>query len=1510
MSEYYRQGNRKFYKRNYVDALEKITPEIYISEDLALSGTEQNPVDELIATHTRAATYISDILSISSIPDSNTENCNNISGISKFFIKQNAYTDITTENFERAIMQPLGSSITSFSTSGEFQDFLSATLLPKIVCASESDDSVLTANISTLSALTGDSSVSSVHDYLTEALGWFYFLNQEATRWDPSSYVLENLPRVFNGDSLTTLDGVKGFENHLWKNDLPAWSSYRILPEQYILNAPEDNQGTYTSGTQKLDALITLVDTVYSDLYIDRADTRVLEAFDTVISGGYLSEDRVSKGPFRKFQNLMGQAMADYTDGIEGIGRLMDISKANRLELVELANLLGWKLRGSDETKWRVQLSNVVDIYKQSGTFASIQAALNNLVTNNILDLSGRVFELYESYLPFLIWYALATDSPLFKSMKTWTYSRSKAAGLDTYSTSSLEENLQIVTDNILFKLWKDHPENFIFDGKRWDPPRLYKLNAFGEMGDLYTTYNQDSMKPFQVYLYGDPVYYYKRKEARDVGRIVEFDAALSYGPLGYGVYLEGEDLPAYGEGSYLKAVGDLDFVFSYRGHYNYPVPPFEEVKYFKDCTITLSLAEDLAEHLVCYGVSREFAEQVKNYIITFGASDSTPLRSLNEFLMLSKDKQIAPNYNDVILNGTTYQKDVLALWSGKSSHLFVEFEDTDFDFTKTNLEIDSVYALQETSRVLNEFTPAHAIARVNLATSSDDEAYDYSATTWDYTSVEKQEDTQEYPSSSVISNFEMSGSQMRFNSGGGDFGLLGSNDGVSGNTTIRRDRGTDAYDSLYQNPAQYISGSINRRALRRRHTRGVLPKGGYYDRTGFNGPVAFDASVVETSTENSLGELTLGYIPSAGKFHPVVDPVNISGVWDKCENLDSPRNFSGVDTSNTFPYRGLSSVALNNNEKIPELSPSTTHYVDRGQLPEVYWAMHKMVEEQALAYATDIYTENAENYAEDDYWKNISLSLANSAIDAGYISTLYSLYTDYEFGRGLHKLFDDYSHHFTHELGATFEDKTGANIFAHVFGKALYNIDFEIDGSAAGNYVASSYGSAVAIDNNSGSGILDESGDGTYVASSVSDIVPSTKPELRNPHILSGIEFVATSGSSQRNKFYIYRVDSSLDTQLADPYFTNNTTIEMRSFDGLPRIRFDLSSYGDNPNLLVRDHKFKLNLKGLIGNDYSNKLGGGKVGVWIHTDERDGYIWSWTGRNKWELHKEEDLTIDQVKQELAVIKNYPVKEIDRDCLIHKLPEYSSRAIDLLDLREEWLEDFEINFDTRNYTIHNNYEHLDVIPVPNEYYKREELVHRDEDTNYIIEIFLLPDSNNDNYFLLDEITLEDSTMKERSGKPLGFGDKTNNTPLRRFVKEKISYLSKRELRAVLKFFKGLTGQAAGIYSTLLGSRDATQTSGTQEQQGGSRLNYKVIPELGAYTKATSKNGIYTGVGIANGGVVPKEEGLPVEGDPPPGAPENLTVASEGDGYVTLQWDPPPLDSDIASYQVYSSTVDR
>ena len=55
----YTPNPRKFYKSNFVELIDLITPEVYQTEDLKLSGTDVNPVSQVINSHLNAANQIS-----------------------------------------------------------------------------------------------------------------------------------------------------------------------------------------------------------------------------------------------------------------------------------------------------------------------------------------------------------------------------------------------------------------------------------------------------------------------------------------------------------------------------------------------------------------------------------------------------------------------------------------------------------------------------------------------------------------------------------------------------------------------------------------------------------------------------------------------------------------------------------------------------------------------------------------------------------------------------------------------------------------------------------------------------------------------------------------------------------------------------------------------------------------------------------------------------------------------------------------------------------------------------------------------------------------------------------------------------------------------------------------------------------------------------------------------------------------------------------------------------------
>jgi len=1461
---------RKYYKTNFVELIELITPEVYRTEDVLLSGTEVNPVSQVINAHLNVASNISTVIPLSGVANSQTSALGNISGISQYFVKQNELTKINPYLFESKILLPLSTTLSNYDTSGEFNDYLSGTLLPIIIPPSLTQVDPLQANMITLSSLTGDANASSVHNYLVDALGWMYFLNTSADGgldYSPSSYVLSSLNSLYMGKTLETIDGVKGLTEYLWRNN-ETCSFGGYIPADFISGTAdgitESSAGvipTYTSGTQKLEALQTLMDVVYSPLYIDEQDYTVKDAFDSYIDASLQLEDKTSKGPYRKFNSLMGYEFADISNQIDNIGLIYDIENVKGEHLQYIADLIGFKLRGHSPSKWRHQLRLALDLYKQSGTIAAIQAAINALIVDSVFDVSGKVQELWESYIPLLIWYALGTESPLFKNLNTWTPGLATQAGVFTYSTSSLDENLKIVVDSIMMDLYKAFPDNFLFHGKKFSVPEFWEVDNDGCKTKLYTVVGEPGMKQFHIHAIDSPGYQAYKQDAKLFGEGNAFEAATGFGALGSGVYMAGADHPVTGERPiYLKPEGDLNFLFNYRGRVNYPLPPFEEVKYYKDSTVTADLVSLVVERLKCFNVKESFADEVGNYILSSAVTDDSDLGTLNEFLMLFSSVQVPSNFNDVMLSISDYEKNLLNLWNGKSSHLFINFKDTDFDFAKTTLEGDSKYALYEAARVAREFSPAHAITRVNLTASAED-YFSTSSAKWEYLGFDKDDTRASYTSASVLANFEWSGTAMTFAQGGGD-GNQDSSGGRDGANTFKRPQADQIIDNLLSSVNHVPSlNSVPRRALRRRNLKYLLPQEGYYDRTGFNGPVSYDPSTLEESLPSSLGELTLGYVASAGKFYPVVDPVNPSGVWHECEKLESSRQFSGVYTSATFPYRGLS--ALGSNNKMPEVAAATARYVDRGQVPELYITMHKLFESKAYDYANEQIKLDTSGFDADAYWKNNLQSFANQAIASGFVLNSFADYENFSFGTGLQKTHRDYCKYFAkHPLGLNEAAKTGGNIFAQVFGNGLFNCDFALGGSAVGNMIAPTPGSASSINIRN---VWNETADGTFIASSDGQsVVPLSgtwtsgninNADYRNPAILSGIEFCDISGAPSANQFTIFKLDSSNAVPGMENYLVNNSVVKCKSVGGLPRLRFDLSSYGDRRNYFIKDHKFKLDIKALVAEENSPILGGGKLGVWIHTQPVSGVMWTWTPKQKWEVIRDTRISLPGVKNLLSHIYDFVLKTPDPVDEIYCLGNISdsSEVINnntLKNLKDKYFETFTIEFDTRNFTIHNNYEYLDIIPIEDDIYQITEQVNRD-DTNYIVEVFFIPNNNPTKYLLIDSIELEDVTQRDQAAIGTGHGVATSGIPFRPFVTEDKLYLDKEQLRDVLKFYNGLAGLGTGVYATTLASRDATITSGTLELSGGSRLNYRIQPDwTNLVTKQTNYNN-YTNVELDN-----------------------------------------------------------
>jgi hypothetical protein len=450
--------NRQYHKSNYSDALKYIIPNLYFEEDYALKDKQIDILDQIINSHLNVIGNISSIINVSSIPGSIYSSLNTAEGISKFFVKQNNLTNISIDDFEKLILLPLNNSFRNFNSSSQFSDYLKNTLLPGI-----------RLNKPTLDFLDGGS-VSANHDYLVTNLSWLYFLNLSgppSLTYNPSSFVHDILiENTYNAKTINLNDAMRGLSYYIWKNYLtkPAWQSLNILPNDFTPLSSITNT-TWTSGTQQLEKLCTLIDVVYSPLYIDDGDVKVKDAINDYLNTSYLLTDKKLQGPFLKLLKAFSFAFADYSNQVDRLEILNDLDNCPDDYLPLLADLIGWNLFGTDPGRWRLQLANAVNIYKMVGTKKSIQFIANSVFGQDVFNVSSNIFELWESYVPYLIYYALATESSLLKDFTTWNSQLANNLGCG-FSFSSMDDNLKYCTDKIIKDLVYQFNSQFLLNSK------------------------------------------------------------------------------------------------------------------------------------------------------------------------------------------------------------------------------------------------------------------------------------------------------------------------------------------------------------------------------------------------------------------------------------------------------------------------------------------------------------------------------------------------------------------------------------------------------------------------------------------------------------------------------------------------------------------------------------------------------------------------------------------------------------------------------------------------------------------------------------------------------------------------------------------------------------------------------------------------------------------------------------------------------------------------------------
>lgn len=1457
-------NQQQYFKRNYADAIRKIIPKFYFSDEQQISGSHVSFPNQLINSHILANKNLERILPVSSLVDDvNLSSLGTPSGFAKHFYKTQPPAQINADDFQRNILGPLNKKLTDYGTSQAFVDYVSGTFLPSIPMVYTGHHA--TDNLATLTASAFANDSSGTYKYLVENLGWVYFLNRlgpaavpgAPTPFDPSTALPELLVNtVWKGGSIVLQDTLSIYQEHLWKNQPHFGVTDNVVPLDYV-SSVATSEATYTSGTQVVDRLKTLVEIVYSPHFLDSTDNKVESAFTNFFATssinieGALIDTQEEAGPLKRFIDSISFAIADRVTEQAELNVLYDIGKCPEEFLELLGELIGWKFIGSNIDKWRVQLRNAVDIYKMKGTKRSIEYLLDTLFSTGVFrSPTQNLSELWESYVPDLIYYALATSSAAFANFDTYTPALAKQFGVPRYDALSLDNNIKMLVDKILFDLVREFPNSFFLGGKRFPGPQLLLVpegadglqDALPYTGPYYIKVNSEGEVR---YFAGDA----PNPEAGEAEEIVTQELVFAYDP---------------------------NFVFQYRGDIQY-IPPYEKRQYYMPTKITSGMLERINYYLRCYGVDKNFANAVTNYIEdnTIRTLDSDT--AINSFLIFTKEKKYAPNY-DVVLKNVTAERtpdpvSLLPLWNGKSSHFIINFDASSFDFESEALNSTSKYGLTAVIRVLNQVIPAHAIPEILLSVSNVADSLDAIA---DNPCQEWRPNFDDvYQGSSTVTTGWATCAV--------DMADLAVAAGLQPNRFKRTDVDNINDLMLSGDGTSFVTrGAAPRNSLRRRNLKNLLPENKLFTRNGRNNPGSLELSTSYYSS--SIGYLPLGFIPSSQQFEPVAlvsDTLssgignllgNVHPVWEICQNLTSPSSHFGYDVSNTFASRAK--------QNIPTSACVT--YGRRGQLPEIVYMMTRINDMEKYLQASSLVSgcfdpqtglSNTAWPAESslltppqfETWfklfantpspiSSVIRSIANQLIEKSAADDSITDYEHFEFGPKIHRLYNDYMSTFSGHGTTNNYDLLGVpNMFSHSFGPLIYNSKFEIDGSAlaaSGYLAASSSLKEVDIAFSEGSGVLSISGTsgsvyevGTIAASSTKDIYIG-RPEFRNKNLVSGIELVDTSSPIEiaigppHPTFSLYRLSRDDQSKYSyAKYLINNQIIKYHrgtSETRFPRVRvvIDPSDTTQMKNFLQPNHEYEVTVKAHnLTVDGATATAGQTLGCWVHTlNEGYGHVWSFDPQgfydhcgirfDKWErvdislLNSLAGINWVENKADLKAFNPIPLTNfigngesrpnepivattyVDYRCwepIVETEVIKGSDPLAVVNANQNTLQVLKFRFTTNN----------DVgveRPTP-AYLGAKGNVHR-TDQKYAIELFTR-DGNANQFVILEEISIVDLTNYNNAVIKTDYGD---------------AQLNVQDFKAVCRYFKSLSNGIA--------SRNAVNTSSVMEVSGGSRLDYR------------------------------------------------------------------------------------
>ena len=1314
----------KYFKRNYYDILEKITPEIYLEEDLKItSDTEVDSINLVLSSlafytahvfdFTNPAELEKNILPVSAVGSFSGITDPNSGQMASYFIPRSKLSEITPYDFEVEILQPLGYSLKDYTTSADLSAFVSETLLPRIRLNGHVQEYLYQDMAeATDYAFAGDS--SGTHEYLGNALGLFYFLNYNSSgaTIPPYKFLEEDLVRKLStGQPLTTHDAVRSLFKTFWHSYdfVNSVGQGDLVPDRFL-----SGTGFHTSGTQSLERLLTAVDIIYKESSLGGLDNYYKDAFNELIELGSMPEEKIKAGPFAKFMRGVSYMMADVDDFNVKLKSAKFIDDCPKELLPYLADLIGWKFYGSNAASWRRQLRTANELYRRKGTKLGLVQAFNTILPGARIDMNSSISEMYESYLPNMMYYLLLTESSLLKTLVSWTFDEAIRFTEGEYNSEDRELNARFVVDHILLRAYHQFPDLFYVRG--------YKFN-----------------------------------------------------------------------------LQDPEFIFHYRGR-DFPMPPWEEEKFYIDCEINDDLVQFFRDELVCLGVDEYYADYFQDYVLESTIKGWIPTRNYeNGFMFFTETPVKPPNYERLTKYGNYEDMSYMTLWNGKSSHFDITLSGS--SFTKSNILNNINYADEDffaALAVIRDYSPAKAVPRVHFDLS----AIEY-LNSADYLYPKVKSITTDFPTSGALTGYATSTLNMRLQNWKlrGYFTVPGFTEDLSkthishiGLPTFSRAQ-QDYWDNrilknckdfniyplsggplaLNWNRSASQPNTSSRKHLRRRGFHKKLDQFEDYNRTGYHMPTfylslsgrdyyepfrmstLYDGNYSLDALDNPRPEefFVLGFNKNYYKFVDV-DPFNLEGtIWDKCETIYSDSRWNGVETSATYEVRGPLEWDTSS------IEPEREHFfTDRSNNSEVKAKFFKYIDKKLEGEAEVVLENNPGFYKvatgydrvgslKNEFW--LDRETENEYYDFSYNTWKPSCRDEWH---SFHKLYDHYMRDFDYHNIADNEmsslDAGGPSIISHTYGPTFYNGKLPV--------FSDKTSSAITTFLNDEKELPFKSYSPDYNATRIDHLVPGNYYEKRTYGGFSGVEFVDVLDVEDKNlnRISIFSLEDTVSRIVQPNFLHKKNFLTMKALERFPRLRYTAGPncqrtglpfdqfYGDKVNFLLPEHDYTIDVSSQFLEEYGLNSGNGSVSIWIHTapeeDETGKFVfWNYMPDGSWKMfdassvHQQGELP---VKNNLCFTKHIEQGAIDLDPCYED--DDTAKAV-LYSVKEEDMDIFKVSFNTRNRPI----------KCPLQYYQKYKQVHR-KDQTYVIEIFPSLSYTDKRFWLFTGMSVQDMNLHKSS----------------------------------------------------------------------------------------------------------------------------------------------------------------